>query len=201
MRRDVPPVGVPADQLHRLLSSSAEHQRNSLLGPWLLDHPVDVCLAPVLADQPEGAVQPRDASGRVVAVGQPEPVELLRPGTPAETELEAVARGGGERDGLLGQHGRLPERVAQHEVSDSQPLGVGGDPGRDGHRLPDALVRGTRRLEVVDERDAVETSGLGRARTLDDVGNPQPHLGQEQEPFGHRCVTLAASAPLLLLNR
>ncbi len=79
----------------------------------------------------------------------------------------------------------MPEGVAEHQMTDPQPLGLGGHPGGDPHCLPDAFVGQAGRLEVIDESDAVETAGLGPARTLGDVARRQPDLRQEQVPLGH----------------
>ena len=40
-------------------------------------------------------------------------------------------------------------------------------------------------FEVVDERYAGESAGLGVARPLDNVGDRNPHLRQEQVPLRH----------------
>ncbi len=79
----------------------------------------------------------------------------------------------------------MPERIAQHQVADAQSFGAGGHPRRDSHCLPNALVGSAGGFEMVDERDAVEAAGLRDVRTLDDRGDVQPHLRQEQKPFGH----------------
>ena len=79
-----------------------------------------------------------------------------------------------------GEHRRMAERVAQHEMADREGGRVGEHPRRDRHRLPHRLVGRERRDDVVHEGDAFEPGRLGGPRPFDDGLVGHPHLRQEQ---------------------
>lgn len=132
--------------------------------------------------------------------------ELCWPGTRSQAQLETTVGRRGQCDGLLGQHGRMPERIAEHQMADAQPLRPGGDPTGNAHCLPDVFIWLTGGLEVVDEGDAVESGRLGALSPLHNVSDREPHLRQKQIPLDHPtppfprgrdCVPLASLLFLL----
>ena len=118
-----------------------------------------------------------------------ERLELGRERTRTDTEFEAPAGRVVERLGLLGEHRRMTEGIAQHEMPDRERGGVGEHPSGDRHRLPHRLVGGERRNDVVHERHALEPDGLRGLRPFDDGLVGHPHLRQEQVEAGRtrRC--------------
>ena len=82
-------------------------------------------------------------------------------------ELEAPARRVIERDGLTGEHRRMPERVAEHELTLHEPFGLGEQPRVRRERLVHVVLLGHRRGEVVHAGHADEPAGLGGPRLLD----------------------------------
>ncbi len=124
-------------------------------------------------------------SGHRIVLANIESGQLRRPRARTQAEFEPAVRGLRQGHRLFGQHGRMAKRVAEHQVADPQPLGLGGDPGGDAHCLPDAFIGQPGGLEMVDERHAAEPAGFGMARSLDDVGYQQSNLRQEQVPLRH----------------
>ena len=85
-----------------------------------------------------------------------------------------------ERHDLAGEHRRVAEGVAQHEVSDVETRRVRRDPRRRGHGLEHRVALGGRRRQVIHEGDAVEPSALGGLGPLDDGLHRHPELGEEE---------------------
>src|SRR5271165_7008612 len=139
---------------------------------------------PILHDQAQMPLELL-AAGYRIFLADIESGELSRPRAGAQAELEPAVRGLRQGDRLFGQYCRMAKRVAEHQMTDSQPLGLRGYPSRDAHCLPNAFIPQPWSLEVVDERHSAEPAGFGVTRSLDDVGDRQPHLRQEQIPVSH----------------
>ncbi len=124
----------------------------------------------------EGLRQPRDAVARF-ARADTEHLELFGHRAPADAELESPTRQMVERGDLTGEDGRVPERVAQHEVSHTKRLGPGEHPTGDRHRLPHVVLERERWSQMVHEGDAFEPDGFGDERTIDGRVGRHSHLG------------------------
>ena len=84
---------------------------------------------------------------------------------------------------LLGQHGWMPERVAQYKRPNSQLLCVGSNPRSGHHRLVHWLPYGKRWRQVVHAREPDEPCRLGRLGFLNQLRHTQSHLWQKQVEF------------------
>jgi hypothetical protein len=178
----VPPVGVLADQVEHSRSDAAEHDRDRLAGRRQLC--VLTIGRPVLLECNQGFAEGGDPFARRCGT-QFELGELVGHRAGSEAEFEPATGGLGERHGLLGQHRGVPERVAQHQVANLEPLGPRRYPGRDGHGLPDRAGRRHRRFEVVEEGDAVEARRLRGLRARHQVVDALSALRNVQKPFRH----------------
>jgi hypothetical protein len=85
---------------------------------------------------------------------------------------------------LAGEHGRMTERIAQHEVPGGERVGPAENPTGDRHRLPHVLVVRQRWGEMVHEGDAFESGGLSSQRALDDRFVRHAHLREEEMERG-----------------
>lgn len=181
--RQIPPIRMSANKFHHPRAASAQHQRYRMRASRGLRLAAPV-VAPVPLDEFE---VPRELGhpGLRILLADIESGEFGRPGSGAQAQLESALRRLGQRDRLFGQHRGMPERAAQHQVADPQPLGLGRHPGGDAHCLPDVFVPKSGRFQVIDEDDAVENHWPGAARPFRDVGGRQPDLGQEQIPLDH----------------
>ena len=116
-----------------------------------------------------------------------ERVELAGYRARSDAELDAPAGRVIKADDLTGEHGRVPEGIAQHEVANAQARGVRRDPRRRRHRVEHGMALGRRRREVVHEGDAAEPRGLSSLGPLDDGIHRHPQLGKEEvELHRHR---------------
>ena len=111
-------------------------------------------------------LEPVDPLGRW---RQLEPVAPVLVGVPAGTDAEDEPAGAHvvDRDGLLGEEGRVTERVARDQHAEPDRVGQRGDGGEQGPRLVDrtlGVVVGRR--QVVDQPGVVEAERLGQLETL-----------------------------------
>ena len=106
--------------------------------------------------------------------------QLLGDRAPPDAEIESAPGGVVDRNGLSGQHRRVPEGVAEHQGTNPQPLRLGRDPGRGHHCLVHRLLEGKRRRKVVHAGEPGEPGGLSRPGLVDELRHGEPHLGQKQ---------------------
>ena len=174
--REVAPVRVPPHQLEGLRPRAADEDRDVterrglLLGVDELEvltrrtrtarRTTDP--GPPPGSRPGG--HPHPGGG----VADAEHLELGGDRAPADAQLEAAPRGVVEGDGLAGEHRRVAEGVAQDQVADHEPLGVGDQPHGGGHGLVHGLRLGHGRGQVVHQGHAVEPGGLRGAGPLDE---------------------------------
>ena len=129
--------------------------------------------------------------GRADAEG----LELAGHRSPADAELEPATGGVVEGDRLAGQHGRVPERIAQHEGPDLQPLGPGGEPGVGDHGVEHGRRLGQGWRQMVHAGHAAESRLLGGPRPVHQLIHAEAHLGEEHpelEGGGHGSQRLRA---------
>ena len=158
--------------------------------------PWKVTGSPVQSARTTSSVSPRRPTRtRAAVVPTPNTLELGGHRAPADPELEAATRRVVEGDRLTGEHGGMAEGVAQHEVADDEPLGVGHQPHGGGHGLVHRLRLGHRRGQVVHQRHAVEPGGLGGQGPLDQGVERQPHLRQEERELGACVIGRIAGDP------
>ncbi len=201
---DVPPVGVGGDQLHGLAPGAADDERDPVQGHGLLLGAVEVEVLALVVDDlaaPEGGddlerlLQPAHPGPRL---GRPdaEGLELGGHRPPAEAELEAATGGVVECDRLAGEHDGVAERVAQHERSDAEVVGVGGQPRVGHHRFEHRGGLGEGWREMVHAGDPGEPRRLRPLGARHHLGHRHAHLGHVEPELGsgHECTTLL-SAP------
>jgi hypothetical protein len=81
-----------------------------------------------------------------------------------------------EGHGLLGQHGRVSHGVAEHEVTETEMLGMRPQPHGRRHRLVHRLVLRHGRRQMVDQGDSSESVRLGVHGPVGEVFDTEPHL-------------------------
>ena len=160
IRGYVPHVGVARHQRQRvLLADTADHDgRPGLLNRTGLDRHVphremlageiDSFVGERLAQNLQRLAEPLRSLGERTPV-QPDPVVLVLDGTAADAELQPSGRDLVECGRHLREHRGMAKLVAQHHVSDLDPLGAAEQRGRQGPRLHRGVVGCTRGIEVV----------------------------------------------------
>ena len=94
-----------------------------------------------------------------------------------------------EGDRLTREHRRMPERVAEHELTLHEPFGPGQQPRVGGERLVHVVLLGHRRGEVVHARHADEAARLRGLRLLDQGVHAQTHLRKVKVELGSHDAT------------
>ena len=135
--------------------------------------------------RPTGRARPRASRGvdrraRGLDRADTERRELLAHRTPSDAELEAAAGRVVDRHRLTREHGRVAERVAEHERSDPQSLGVRGEPRRRDDRFEHRLVVRQRWNQVVHAGDPDETARFGGTRARDQSSNDNRICGRNR---------------------
>ena len=120
---------------------------------------------------------------------QPDAGVLILDGSTAKPELQPARGDLVERGGHLGQHGRMPELIAQHHMSDLDALGAAEECGGQGPRLQRGILWRSRPVEVVVEPDRVDTQLLAAQGAMQYLLIGEAHLRQIDTDLGlaHAC--------------
>ena len=119
-------------------------------------------------------------SGGAVAEAAPVEPALMMLGFDRPAADSQLKPSGGyliQRGGHLGEQNRVPELVAQHQMSDAQSFGVTEQRGGQGPGFQGVQVRRTRAVEVVVEPQRVDAE-------LFTSSGPVQHLGVAEADLG-----------------
>ena len=198
--RAVPPVGELAHEGHReLRARAADVDRDARLHR---DGPADGAGQLVVRARVVERLtceHAREDLERLAETGRPlrrrpgidaERAQLGVDRSPPEPELEPAVAEHVERGRHLRQHRGVAERVARHQVTESDPARARRQAGRERpalERVPFGRGRGG---EVVHQPHRVEPGRLGGQRPLEDRVERHAQLGQEQ-PEPHPDVAVS----------
>jgi hypothetical protein len=206
VRGAVPPVGELAHERQReLRARAADVYRDSRLHrdgtpdgpgqPVMRTRVVERLAREHAREDLERLAQTGGALGRQSGV-DPEGAQLGVDRAPTETELEPSVTEHVERRRHLRQHRRVAERIARHEVAESDPARARREPGGECpalERVPFGRGGGG---EVVHQPHRVEPGCFGRQRPIEDRVERHAQLREEQ-PEPHPDVAVSRHAGTL----